>query len=163
MAQWFRNKVVVVANLTTGSSDMGATPFERDFPFGEVHLHVLNMILSGQFLRDASLTQTLLSFALPLALLTLVALGGGPGLILPVFFAVLGGFLFALQWTFSGGVILPAIGPVVAMTGCALLLLAARYLTVDRERRFFQSALGPVCRSGRFLPSRDAPPALRRS
>lgn len=43
---WFKDKSVVVLNLTTGSGDQGATPFERDFPFGEVHLHLLNMLLT---------------------------------------------------------------------------------------------------------------------
>src|SRR5207244_4308332 len=46
-----RGKTVVAANLTTGSSDMAATPMENDFPLGEMHLHILSMLLTEQFMR----------------------------------------------------------------------------------------------------------------
>src|SRR5206468_5010265 len=49
----FKVKTVVVSNLTTGSGDRVAMPFESDFPTTEIHLHLVNMLLQRQFLREA--------------------------------------------------------------------------------------------------------------
>lgn len=143
LRSWFRDKSVVVANLTTASGDQGATPFERDFPYGEVHLHLLNMLLTRQFLRDARPVETALSHGIPLLLLTVVALAGGPGLILPAFSIVFSSYLIMVQFVFNNaGIILPTVNPVLALTAGLILLLAARFFIVDRERLRFQTALG---------------------
>lgn len=139
---WFKNKTVVVANLTTGSGDQGATPFERDFPFSEVHLHLLNMLLTRQFLRDAKPAEMALSLIVPTLLVTAAALAGGPGLILPTFAAVLVTYLITVQQAFNNsGIIFPVVNPVLALTLGLILLLAARFFIVDRERLRFLSAL----------------------
>jgi adenylate cyclase len=143
LSGWFKNRSVVVANLTTGSTDQGATPFERNFPFGEVHLHILNMLLTRQFVRDATPGEVGLCIVGPLVLLTGAALGGGPGLIVPTFTIVGGAYLVTLQRAFNNsGVLLPAVGPVLALTTGLVLLLTVRFFIVDRERLRFQSALG---------------------
>ena len=139
---WFKDKTVVVPNLTTGSGDQGPTPFERDFPFSEVHLHLLNMLLTRQFLRDANPVETALTLVIPTVILTAAALAGGPGLILPTFAAVLVTYLIAVQQAFdNSGIILPVVIPVLALTFGLILLLAARFFIVDRERLRFLSAL----------------------
>jgi len=139
----FKDKVVALSNLTTGSGDQVPTPFERDFPTSEVHLHVLSMLLTGQFLHDAKPLETTLSLTLPVLILTIAALSGGPVLIIPAFVAVLGGYLLTVQFFFaSKGIILPAVTPLLALTISLVLLLLARFLIVDRERIRFQSALG---------------------
>lgn len=139
---WFKDKSVVVTNLSTGLSDQGATPFDHNAPLGEVHLHLLNTLLTKQFLRDATPVESALSLGSPLLLLTVAALAGGPGVILPAYAVGLGGYLIALQRAFNdGGIILPAVSPVLALTLGLILLLAARFFIVDRERLRFQSAL----------------------
>jgi adenylate cyclase len=145
LTEWFQGKTVIVTNLTTGSVDQGPVPFERDFPFGEVHAHILNMILTQQFLRDARPTERGLAIALPVALLTGSALAGGPMLILPVFVVVLTTYVLAIQHAFSGhAVIMPAVGPILALTLALILLIAARFFIVDRERLRFLSVLGAM-------------------
>lgn len=140
---WFKDKLVVVGNLTTGVADQGATPFERDFPFGEVHLHLLNMLLTKQFLRDATPVEAALSLGIPLLVLSAAALLGGPVLIVPTFGIVLGTYLMTAQRAFNDtGIIFPIVNPVLALTVGLILLLAARYSIVDRERLRFLSALG---------------------
>jgi len=140
---WFMDKTVVVANLTTGSGDQGATPFESDFPFGEIHLHLLNMLLTRQFLRDAKPIEAALSLGIPILILAAAALVGGPGLILPTFAIVLGAFFISVQRAFNdGGIILPIVNPVLALILGLILLLAARFIIVDRERSRVLSALG---------------------
>src|SRR2546428_679600 len=139
----FKGKTVVLSNLTTGSGSRVATPFEGDFPSGEVHLHVFNMILRQQFLREATEAESALCLGGPVLLLTGAALAGGPWLVLVGFIAVLGGYLFFLQQVFNhAGVILPAVNPILALTFAPILLLVGRFLFVDRERVRFQSVLG---------------------
>jgi len=142
LPNWFGGKSVVVANLTTGSGDQGPIPFERDFAFGEIHLHVLNMILTRQFLRDATGGEVMLVTGIPVLLLTTVALAGGAAMILPGFVIILAGSLVTLQRGFAIGTVLPAVQPILSLAVCLVLLLAARFFIVDRERWRFLSILG---------------------
>ncbi len=138
----FKGKTVVVSNLTTGSGDRVAMPFEGDFPTSEIHLHLLNMLLQRQFLRDATPLEAALSLGLPIVLLTGASLAGGPMVIIPTYVAVLGGYTFTLREAFNTGVILPAVYPYLAMTIALVLLLTTRAFLVDRDRMRFQSILG---------------------
>src|SRR5438128_4587745 len=70
----FNGKTVIVSNLTTGSSSRVATPLEGDFPSSEVQLHLLNMLLRQQFLRDATERESALCLGAPVLLLTGAAL-----------------------------------------------------------------------------------------
>lgn len=142
LAALFKGRSVVVANLTTAAGDQGPVPFQQNFVFSEMHLHVLNMVLTRQFLRDATPREALLLTALPALALTAVALVGGPAVILPSFLAALGAMLLAAQRAFDGGVVVPAVPPAIALVAALVLLLAARFLIVDRERWRFLSVLG---------------------
>jgi adenylate cyclase len=139
---WFQGKSVVVANLTTGSGDQGPIPFERDFAFGELHLHVLNMIQTRQFLRDATSREALAMHVTPVLLIAGIALAGGAGLILTGFAVILGGLLVTWNAGFHQGVILPTVAPTLSLVSGVLLLLSARFFIVDRERWRFLSILG---------------------
>lgn len=140
----FRNKHVLLANLTTVSgSDVIATPFEHDFPTSEVYLHILNMILTKQFLRDATTGETALFYGLPITLLTASALVGGPMIIIPTFLLTVGLYAIVLQHFFTThSAILPAVGPTISLVLGLVFLLLTRFFIVDRERVRFQSVLG---------------------
>jgi adenylate cyclase len=144
--QRFKNKLVIVANLTIGSGDQGATPFERDMPLGEVHLHLLNMLQTRQFLASATWSQSAASIAVPNLILIAASLAGGATLILSVFVVIFGAYLYVLQHAFNAGLILPYTIPALSMTVSLILLLCARFLIVDRDRRRIQEILD------RYLP-----------
>ncbi len=139
----FKDKSVLLTNLTTGLGDRVATPFDPDFPTSEVHLHLLNMLLTEQFLRDPTAFEVSLCLGIPIVMLTAVALTGGPGMIMPAFAVVLGSYLLLLQTGLNRwGVLLPAAQPIVSLTVGVVLLLMARLFLIDRERARFQIALG---------------------
>lgn len=139
----FKDKSVVLSNLTTGSGDRVATPFDYDFPTSEAHLHLLNMLLTQQFLRDATLGEASLCLGIPILILTAAALAGGPAMIAPTFAIVLGVYLLALQGGFNRwGILLPAALPILALMVGLVSLLTARLFLIDRERTRFQTALG---------------------
>jgi adenylate cyclase len=140
----FKDKHVLVSNLTTVSgSDVIATPFEAEFPTSEAYLHILNMILTKQFLRNASMGELVACYGLPITLLTASALVGGPMIIIPTFLLVTGVYAFVLQHMFSTqSAVLPAVGPLLSVILGLVLLLLTRFFIVDRERVRFQSVLG---------------------
>jgi len=140
----FKDKHVLLSNLTTVSgSDVIATPFEDEFPTSEAYLHILNMILTKQFLRNATTGEATLCYGVPIVLLTASALIGGPMIIIPTFLIVTGAYVFVLQHMFTTqSAVLPAVGPLMSVTLGLVLLLLTRFFIVDRERVRFQSALG---------------------
>jgi len=162
LGEWFQGKIVVLANLTTGSSDQGPTPFERDFPFSEMHAHAINMMITGQFLREATQAEAMACLMLPAALLAASALLGGPGWILPAYAALLLGYGTVLNWAFRSGVILPALQPLLALTLAVLLLVTARWLIVDQERLKFLSVLGAVLPPHTIEAIRQSPDRIPR-
>jgi adenylate cyclase len=138
----FAGRTVVLANLTRGSGDQGPTPLESDFPLSEVHLHVASMVLTGQFIRNASSAEAAALTAVPVILVTLAGLAGGPALILSVWAATVAGTAGVVQLAFTRGVVPPAIPLTLALGLTLALVLVARLLVIDRERRRFEAALG---------------------
>src|SRR5207244_13053434 len=82
----FKGRSVLLTNLTTGLGDRVATPFDPDFPTSEVHLHLLNMLLTEQFLRDPTALEASLCLVIPMVIVTAVAVTGGPRLDMPSLF-----------------------------------------------------------------------------
>ncbi len=140
----FKDKHVLLSNLTTVSgSDVIATPFEYEFPTSEVYLHILNMILTKQFLRNATTGEAILCYGVPIVLVMVSAMLGGPMIIIPTFLIVTGTYVFVLQHMFTTqSAVLPAVGPLMSVTLGLVFLLLTRFFIVDRERVRFQSALG---------------------
>ncbi len=140
----FKDKHVLLSNLTTTSgSDFIATPFDEEFPASEAYLHILNMILTKQFLRNATTGEIVMCYGLPVALVTASALAGGPTIIIPTFFVVAGMYIFIIQHMFNAqSAVLPAVGPLMSLVLGMVFLLLTRFFIVDRERVRFQSVLG---------------------
>jgi len=140
----FKDKHVLLSNLTTSAgSDVIATPFDEEFPTSEAYLHILNMILTKQFLRNATSGELVACYGLPITLLTTSALVGGPMVIIPTFLVTLGTYLFVLQHMFTTqSAVLPAVGPLMSLGLGLVFLLLTRFFIVDRERVRFQSVLG---------------------
>lgn len=155
----FKDKHVLLSNLTTvAGSDVIATPFDHQFPTSEAYLHILNMILTKQFLRNATTGELLLCYAVPIAILTAAALLGGPMLIIPTFLVVTGTYAFVLQHMFNTrSALLPAVGPMSSLVLGLVFLLLTRFFIVDRERVRFQSVLGTCLPSHTLKIIKDSP------
>jgi adenylate cyclase len=155
----FKDKHVLLSNLTTVSgSDVIATPFEDEFPTSEAYLHILNMILTKQFLRNATTGEALLCYGVPIVLLTASALVGGPMIIIPTFLIVTGAYVFILQHMFTTqSAVLPSVGPLMSVTLGLIFLLLTRFFIVDRERVRFRSALGACLPAQTLKIIQDSP------
>lgn len=140
----FKDKHVLLSNFTTAAgSDIIATPLDGKFPSSESYLHILNMILTKQFIRNATTGELVLCYGVPITLLTGSALLGGPMLIIPTFLIVTGAYAYSLQHMFNTqSALLPAVGPLSSLVLGLVFLLLTRFFIVDRERVRFQSVLG---------------------
>lgn len=47
-----QGKIAIVANVTTGSSDIGSVPIDAAYPFVGVHANVINAILTESFIKQ---------------------------------------------------------------------------------------------------------------
>jgi adenylate cyclase len=57
LAMWtaeLAGKIVVIADVATGSSDIGPIPFDANFPLSGLHTNAMHTILTEQFLRELS-------------------------------------------------------------------------------------------------------------
>src|SRR6185436_772601 len=52
-------KIVVVADVSTGTSDVGAMPLDANFPLSGMHSNIMHTILTENFLRELSTPEML--------------------------------------------------------------------------------------------------------
>lgn len=73
LGEEFVGKIVIVSDVSTGSSDVGRVPTDANFPLSGLHANVLNTILTGNFLRELSDSETTILEAIVLAVVFLLA------------------------------------------------------------------------------------------
>jgi adenylate cyclase len=73
-AEELKGKIVIIADVSTGSTDIGPVPTDANFPLGGVHANVIHNILTESFLRELSEWEMLLIEILLLAVLFLLSI-----------------------------------------------------------------------------------------
>ncbi|MGO9020952.1 MAG: CHASE2 domain-containing protein [Syntrophobacteraceae bacterium] len=141
-------KIVVVSDVSTGATDLGAVPVDINFPLSGLHANVIQTILSRAFLYEISpagilaieLAMGALIFLLSTHLSTILFAGGAALLIICYAAAALALFL-------THGLMLNIVRPVIAGAAVASLIMAFRYFRDSREkevlRRSFESYFPP--------------------
>ena len=56
----FKGKIVIVSDVSTGSTDVGPVPTDANFPLSGVHANIIHSILTESFLKELSVWQNLL-------------------------------------------------------------------------------------------------------
>ena len=148
LSDYFRGKLVVVGSAAQGNdlTDRGATPLERDTLLVSKHWNVANSIITGQFVRRASL---------PLEIALIILLGALTAFLtwqLRAFSALGGSFLLAAIYSFAAFLIfvkfrfwLPIIFPVGGAIFMEYVLLAAyRILFEEGEKRRVKSVFSKI-------------------
>ena len=146
----FRGKLVVVGSAAQGSdlTDRGATPLERDTFLVSKHWNIANSIITGQFIRRASL---------PLELALIVFLGALAAFLtwqLRAFSAAAGIFLLAAIYVAAAffafvkfRFLLPLVFPVGgAMLMEHLMLIAYRVMFEEAQKRHVKSVFSKSSR-----------------
>ena len=135
----FRGKLVIVGSAAQGSdlTDRGATPLQRDTFLVSKHWNIANSVITGQFIRRASLPAELALIVLLGALaafltwqLRAFAAAGGIFLLAAVYVAI--AFLAFVKFRFLLPVVFPIGG---AMLMEHLMLVAYRVMFEEAEKR----------------------------
>lgn len=138
MALWqeqLQGKIVVVADVSTGSSDVGAIPLDANFPLSGVHSNVMHTILTEHFLAQLSWSNMLLLEALLLAVLLVLAYWFTFRFFFLGFVCLTLGYIGGAGLAFLyGAVIVNVVRPVLMLTCAAIGMLAYRYATEEKAR-----------------------------
>ena len=143
----FRGKLVVVGSTAQGNdlTDRGATPLEKDTFFVSKHWNVANSVITGQFIRRASLPVVLLMIILISAITALLvwqlrafSATGGTLLLMVVYVAV--AFFAFVQFHYWLPIVFPILGAVVEYGS----LVTYRVVFEEREQRRVKSVFSKI-------------------
>ncbi len=142
-------RIMVVSEVSTGSSDIGPVPTDNNYPLSGIHANVIHTILTGGFIRVPGPGPMILVELALLSLILLVSLRFGSlgvsvgtvGLTGLYVATAMGLFLY-------GNVVLHIVRPVLMAGGALLMIVAHRYIAEEREkevlRRSFEAYFPPT-------------------
>jgi class 3 adenylate cyclase len=128
-------RIVVVSDVTTGSSDVGPVPTDAYFPLSGVHANVIHNILTESFLRELSGLEMLVIELMMMAIVFILSTRFSS---IPFFIGVIllaGTFSgFAAAGFFYKGVILNVIRPLMMLAFAGLAIILFRYIQEEKEK-----------------------------
>ena len=142
MEMWkeeFSGKIVIISDVTTGSSDMGSVPTDTYFPLSGFHTNVMHTILTESFLRELSRLEMLIIelsllifillmayyFSSPLFSLGAIALGG-------CYICCAAGFFFYT------GIIFHVIRPLLIVAFALVSVVVYRHIREEKDKEVLQ-------------------------
>jgi adenylate cyclase len=134
-AEELKGKIVVISDVSTGSTDVGPVPTDTNFPLSGVHANVIHNILTESFIKALSDRLMLLIEALLLSVLFLfsvrfssLAFSLGTGFVAVAYIAVV---MFSF---FYGQVMLNIVRPLLMIGFAMLAILVYRYILEEKEK-----------------------------
>jgi adenylate cyclase len=132
-------KIVVISDVSTGSSDIGRVPTDIHFPLSGLHASVMHTLLSEEFLRELPGSQMFLVELLLAGIIVFLALRSSS-----LSFTV-GTVLLAVSYTgaalllfLHGRIIVHTVRPLFIIAFAAILVTAYRYLNEEKEKEFLR-------------------------
>lgn len=142
-------KIVIISQVTTGSSDIGPAPTDVNLPLSNLHANAVHTILTQNFLREAGESLQLLFESVLLVLLLGVSYRfpskhvAAGAVLLVVLEVALGAALFLF-----GKVVLNVVRPAVTLAMGTLTVLAYRFMQEEKQkevlRRSFEAYFPPT-------------------
>ena len=166
-----KGKIVIISDVSTGSTDVGPVPTDANYPLSGVHANVIHSILTESFLRELSGWQMLLVEAVLLAVLFLLsfrfsslAFSFGTVFLTGAYIVV------AMLSFFYGRVILDIVRPVLIIGFAMIALIVYRYIMEEKEkmeslrqRDFIRDTFGRYLSSEVVEELLDSPAGLKMS
>ena len=144
----FEGKLVVVADASTGATDIAPVPTDNNYPLSGLHVNVLNTILTENFLHEVSPWGMFGIELLLLACISFFALKlSSRGLWVGALLLLIGYLAFAIVLFLYGNLIFNIVRPIVICGIAVFGVLAYRFINEEREkealRQSFESYLPP--------------------
>ena len=130
-----KGKILVISDISTGSTDVGPVPTDANFPLSGVHANVMHQILTKSFLRELSEGEMLIVEVLLLACVLFLSVRFSS-----VHFSV-GTLLLAAFYLgtvsvgfFYGSLIFHIVRPLLMLVFAVLSIVVYRYIQEEREK-----------------------------
>jgi len=136
----FEGQLFVVGSTAPALFDIKAVPHDRSYPAVEIHASLMNSLLTNKFVRRMAKWQDIM-----ILLLAGVLTGSLCSLARPLFGAIFtaGGILFwflLAMSVFNGSFLwIEIIRPIITMLLTFTAVMAYRYITEEKDRKFLQS------------------------
>ena len=130
-----KGKIVIISDVSTGSTDIGPVPTDANFPLSGVHANVIHNILNESFLRELTDLQMLIIEAVLLAALLLLSLRFSSLIFsLGTVFLAATFILVVMVSFFYGQVILNIVRPLLMIGFAMLAIVVYRYIMEEKEK-----------------------------
>jgi adenylate cyclase len=144
----FQGKLVVVADASTGATDIHPVPTDNNYPLSGLHANVLHTILTENFLRELNTVEMTVVEILLLAFVAYFALKLSSREFWVSVLLLLIGYLVLITVAFLyGNLIFNIVRPVIITIASVFGVLVYRFINEEREkeatRRSFESYLPP--------------------
>lgn len=144
----FEGKLVVVADASTGATDIAPVPTDNYYPLSGLHANVLHTILTENFLRELLPWEMIIVEILLLGFVALFALKlSSRGLWVGALLLLIGYLLLVAAAFLFGNLIFNIVRPVIITLVAVFGVLVYRFINEEREkeatRRSFESYLPP--------------------
>ncbi len=131
----------IIGQTGTSTTDIGVTPFEKEFMNVGIHANTLNTILSRSFLDTCPWWYSaVLAFVLTIVL-SLVIRGRKPVV------SVAAGFIFTIvvagalaAYFITTGIYMPVLTPSLSLFFTAIVLFLFNFFTLEKEKSFLRNA-----------------------
>lgn len=142
-------KIVLISDVSTGSSDQGPVPTDLNFPLSGFHANAMHTILSETFLQEASqTTMTAIELLLAAVILLLSLRFATPFLPIHMALVAAGYGLIVCLCFLMGRFVLGITGPLMVVGSATILLSVYRYFIGAKEKevlkRTFEAYFPPL-------------------
>ena len=134
-AEELKGKIIIVSDVSTGSTDVGPVPTDSNFPLSGVHANVIHNILTESFLRELSGWELLLIEAILMAAIfflcirfSSLAFSFGIVFLAMLYIAV------AMAGFFYGQLIFNLVRPLLMIGFAMVAIVVYRYILEEKEK-----------------------------
>lgn len=130
-----RNKIVVISDVSTGSSDVGPVPTDANYPLSGVHANIMNGILTESFLRELSDREMLVAEVTLLALVLLLSARFASLYFSLGTLALAGCYVVTVTLVFLyGQIIFHMVRPLLMIVFAMVSIVVYRYIHEEKEK-----------------------------
>jgi adenylate cyclase len=134
-AEELNGKIVVISDVSTGSTDVGPVPTDANYPLSGVHANVIHNILTESFLRELSEWEMLLIEILLLAMLFLLSIRfSSMAFSFGTVFLAAAYIVVVMLSFFYGQVILNIVRPMLIIGFAMIAIVVYRYIMEEKEK-----------------------------
>ena len=134
-ADELKGKIVVISDVSTGSTDVGPVPTDTNYPLSGVHANVIHNILTESFLKALSDRQMLLIEALLLAVLFFLSIRFSSLAFSLGTCSLAGTYIVVVMLSFFyGQVILNIVRPLLLIGFAMIAIVVYRYIMEEKEK-----------------------------